>query len=193
MGGESSSGSDNSAVGSSSSSQPFDGTTQDGLINQAKRIIQSDLGLTDPSLLDDARFAWLGPTVNAPLSKTEYIAAGRFFNLRGAFPDLDYRAHDFRLDADAFDSSSSNTVVRCTCRVRGTMRGELRLRSGVLPPTGVSMRCPPEAVSMTFDMRTGKLIKLCTGFALDRLVGNTRGRSAAAAYAERHGDGSAGT
>ena len=37
------------------------------------------------------------------------------------------------------------------------------------------MRCPPEAVSMTFDRATGKVVKLCTGFAVDRLVGNTNG------------------
>lgn len=168
-GSQDSSAPNDNAFDSSINSQPYDGDTEAGLINQAKRVFQCDLGLTDPSLLDDTRFAWLGPTVDAPLSKTEYIAAGRFFNLRGAFPDLDYRPHDFRID------EVDGSTVRCTCRVTGTMRGELRLRNGVLPPTGVTMRCPPEAVSMTFDRSTGKLIKLCTGFCLDRLVGNTQG------------------
>lgn len=147
---------------------PYDGSDE-SLIAQAKRVLQSDFGLTDPSLLD-SRFIWIGPTVDDPLSTTDYIAAGRFFNLRGAFPDLDYRAHDFRIDEDG-------VTVRCTCRVTGSMRGELRLRSGVLAPTGVTMKCPPEAVSMTFDRSTGKLTKLCTGFVMDRLVGNTQGTS----------------
>jgi hypothetical protein len=32
-----------------------------------------------------------------------------------------------------------------------------------------------EAISMTFDEKTGRLLKLCSGFAMDRLVGNTGG------------------
>ena len=164
---------------------PYDGSDE-SLIEQAKRVLQSDLGINDPTLLD-ASFAWIGPSVDGALSKTDYIAAGRFFNLRGAFPDLDYRAHDFRIDEE-----NGAPVVRCTCRVTGTMRGELRLRSGVLAPTGVTMRCPPEAVSMTFDRQSGKLTKLCTGFSMDRLVGNTQGttgvQAASVAAGERVSD-----
>jgi hypothetical protein len=143
--------------------------TPTGLIQQAGRVLAADMGLQDPSLLDDTRFLWIGSAVETPLSKTEYLAAGKFFDLRLAFPDYDYRSHDFRID-----ENDSNTV-RLTCRTTGTMRGELRLRKEVLPPSGKTMRCPPEAVSMTFDRATGKVIKLCTGFAMDRLVGNTNG------------------
>jgi hypothetical protein len=143
--------------------------TPTGLIQQAGRVLAADLGLQDPSVLDDTNFQWIGPAVDTPLSKTEYLAAGKFFDLRLAFPDYDYRSHDFRID-----ESDSNTV-RLTCRTTGTMRGELRLRKEILPPTGKTMRCPPEAVSMTFDRATGKVVKLCTGFAMDRLVGNTNG------------------
>lgn len=32
-----------------------------------------------------------------------------------------------------------------------------------------------EAITMTFDERTGSLTKLCSGFTMDRLVGNTEG------------------
>lgn len=155
----------------------YDGTSDSGLINQAKRLLQSDMGLNDPSLLDDSRFVWIGPYVDAPLSKIDYITAGRFFNLRAAFPDLDYRAYDFRISSNTGGSSGSEgtVTVRCTCRVTGTMRGELRLRSAILPPTGVTMRCPPEAISITLDKSTGQVLRLCSGFALDRLVGNTQG------------------
>ena len=130
----------------------------------------NDLGISDPSFLAED-FKWIGPNVvsTGKLSKEEYLAAGRFFNLRGSFPDLDYRAHDFRLDPD------DPLTVRCTARTVGTMRGELRLRSETIPPNGVRMVCPPEAVSMTFDKKTGKLVKLCSGFTMDRLVGNTGG------------------
>jgi hypothetical protein len=150
--------------------QPFDGSDA-SLINQAKRLFQTDLGLTDPSLLDDTSFGYIGPNVDDALSKTDYLAAGRFFNLRRAFPDLDYRPHDFRI----VEEGRNGCVVRCTCRVTGTMRGELRLRDMVLGPTGVTMRCPPEAVSVTIERATGKVTKLVSGFCLDRLAGNTGG------------------
>jgi hypothetical protein len=82
---------------------------------------------------------------------------------------LDYRAHDFRID------ENDPMTIRVTARAVGTMRGELRLRNEVLPPNGKQMQCPPEAISMTFDKRTGRLVKLCSGFTMDRLVGNTGG------------------
>ncbi|GAX22994.1 hypothetical protein FisN_15Hh109 [Fistulifera solaris] len=151
-------------------------STPEGLVLQAKRVFNSDLGLLDPSLLDDERFQWVSPTVDKPLDKTDYLAAGRFFDLRAAFPDLNYRAHDFRVDED-------DATVRCTCRITGTMRGSLRLRDVILSPTGKTMICPPEGFSMTFDLESGKLIKLCTGFAMDRLVGNTQGTTGVVAAA----------
>lgn len=148
--------------------QDFD-PSPEGIIQQAKRVIAADFGVAEPSLLDSANFQWIGPVVDQPLSKTEYLAAGRFFDLRSTFPDLDYRAHDFRIDDE------DEATVRLTCRVTGTMRGELRLRNGVLAPNGKTMVCPPEAVTIKFNMSTGKVVKLCTGFGLDRLVGNTAG------------------
>ncbi|GAX23391.1 hypothetical protein FisN_15Lh109 [Fistulifera solaris] len=152
-------------------------STPEGLVLQAKRVLNSDLGLLDPSLLDDEKFQWVSPTVDKPLDKTDYLAAGRFFDLRAAFPDLNYRAHDFRIDID------DDATVRCTCRITGTMRGALRLRDVILSPTGKTMICPPEGFSMTFDLESGKLVKLCTGFAMDRLVGNTQGTTGVVAAA----------
>lgn len=149
----------------------------EGVVAQAKKVLSSDLGLRDPTILDDDRFVWIGPSVEKPLDKTDYLAAGRFFDLRNAFPDLNYRAHDFRVDT--FDPAT----VRFTCRTTGTMRGELRLRDTTLAPTGNTMRCPPEAVSISFDMSTGKVIKLCSGFCLDRFVGNTDGTTGVVAAA----------
>lgn len=152
---------------SSIDNEAFD-TSPAGLIRQAKRVVAADMGIQQPSLLDD-NFRWLGPVVDEPLGKTDYLAAGRFFDLRSSFPDLDYRAHDFRIDEE--DAGT----VRLTCRVVGTMRGELRLRGEILQPSGKTMKCPPEAVTMTFDPSTGKVLKMTTGFPLDRLMGNTAG------------------
>lgn len=54
------------------------------------------------SLLSSESFVWIsGNNVNdgrtGVLTKGEYLAAGRYFDLRGSFPDLEYRAHDFRV------------------------------------------------------------------------------------------------
>ena len=43
------------------------------------------------------------------LNKDDYLAAGKFFDLRAAFPDLDYRAHDFRIDEVCIDK-----VIPCS-------------------------------------------------------------------------------
>ena len=148
-----------------------------GLIRQARRLFASDFGIADASLLsDDSEFIWIGPFVDEPLGKMDYLAAGRFFDLRAAFPDLDYRPHDFRIDnLDAL-------TIRITCRMTGTMRGALRLRDGTFPPTGKRMICPPETVSITFNS-FGKVAKLCTGFCMDRQVGNTKGSTGVMAAA----------
>ncbi len=142
----------------------------DALFSRAKAIIASDLGLRDPSILAND-FIWVGPDVvtTGTLNKEEYLAAGQFFNLRNAFPDLDYRAHDFRLD------SIDPLTVRLTVRTVGTMMGELRLRSETIAPNGKRMVCPPETISITFDAKSGKVVKLASGFCMDRLVGNTGG------------------
>lgn len=132
----------------------------------------------DPSLLDDDEFEWIGPYVDRPLDKTDYLAAGRFFSITTAFPDLNFRAHDFRVDDD-----EDVATVRMTCRTTGTMRGELRLRDEILPPTGNIMTCPPEAVSMKFNLETGKVVKICSGFCMDRVVGNTDGTTGVIAAA----------
>jgi len=147
--------------------QPFEATPE-FLIAKAKSVIATDLAVQDPTLLGDD-FIWIGPLSETPLGKVDYLAAGRFFDLRSSFPDLDYRGHDFRIDAN------DSLTVRCTVRTLGTMRGSLRLRNQIVQPNGAQWRGPPEAVSMTFDEKTGKVVKLCSSFAMDRQVGNSNG------------------
>ena len=165
--------------------QPFDlddfDASPEGLITRSKVVMASDLGLQNGNLLADS-FLWIGPLLDTPLNKVDYLAAGRFFDLRSTFPDLDYRAHDYRID------QVDPLTVRVTARTVGTMRGELRLRDQTLPPNGQQMRCPPETVSMTFDGTSGKVVKLCTGFTMDRLVGNTNGLCGVSAAATVAGE-----
>jgi hypothetical protein len=154
-------------------------STPEALFISAKSFLSSDLGITDTNILAD-NFVWVGPNVvsTGVLNKEEYLAAGKYFNLRAAFPDLDYRAHDFRLANDNDDENELDenlATVRFTARTVGTMRGRLRLRGEIVEPNGKRMVCPPEAISVTFDKKTGKVVKLVSGFCMDRLVGNTGG------------------
>jgi hypothetical protein len=144
--------------------------TPDALIAKARVVLATDFGIRDSTVLADD-FLWLRPLAEKPMGKVDYLAAGKFFDLRSTFPDLDYRAHDFRIDA------RDPMTVRCTCRPVGTMRGPLRLRNEVVDANGKILRGPPEAIGMTFDATTGKLIKLCSEFVMDRQVGNTNGLS----------------
>lgn len=159
----------------------LDLSTPDGLIARAKIALAADLGVQNGNLLAD-NFICIGPFLDQPLNKVDFLAAGRFFDLRATFPDLDYRAHDYRVD------KVDPMTVRVTARTVGTMRGELRLRDQTLPPNGQQMRCPPEAISITFDPNSGKIVKLCTGFTMDRLVGNTNGLCGVMAAATVAGD-----
>ena len=87
----------------------FDGgsfePTPENLISKARVVVATDFGILDPSVLSDDddginQFLWIRPLADKPLGRIDYLAAGRFFNLRGTFPNLDWRCHDFRIDVN---------------------------------------------------------------------------------------------
>lgn len=150
------------------------------------------------SLLSDNDFLWVsGNNVNdrtGLLNKEEYLAAGRFFNLRRSFPDLEYRAHDFRVidnESGEYTSGSSDDsatiTVRFTTLTTGTFRGApLRLRHSTIQPNGKVMKCPPTSISITYATKgrnAGKIVKLVNDVVLDRQFGNTKGLSGIAGAA----------
>lgn len=56
--------------------------TPEGVIQRAKLLLACDLGVQDESLLDP-NFIWIGPNLGSKvLGKTDYLAAGKFFDLR---------------------------------------------------------------------------------------------------------------
>lgn len=56
--------------------------TPEGLIQRAKLLLACDLGVQDESLLDPS-FIWIGPYLGSKvLGKIDYLAAGKFFDLR---------------------------------------------------------------------------------------------------------------
>lgn len=62
---------------------PFDPDSEDDLIARAKTVLMSDLGILDGGRLLDNDFIWIGATSNGDvLGKVEYLAAGKFFELR---------------------------------------------------------------------------------------------------------------
>lgn len=133
------------------------------------------------SLLSDTNFIWVsGNNINdgrtGILTKNEYLTAGHYFDLRSSFPDLEYRAHDFRVyidekreyygSDDDGAGSDGEVTVRFTTLVTGTFNGgTLQLRSKVMESNGRVMNCPPTSVSITFatdGSEKGKIIKLVT-------------------------------
>jgi hypothetical protein len=62
---------------------PFDPSSSDDLINRAKVLLASDLGILDGGSLLDEDFIWIGATSNGDvLGKSEYLAAAKFFDMR---------------------------------------------------------------------------------------------------------------
>jgi hypothetical protein len=70
-----------SSITSSLPPPPFQ-PTPEGVIQRAKLLLACDLGVQDESLLDPS-FIWIGPYLGSKvLGKIEYLAAGKFFDLR---------------------------------------------------------------------------------------------------------------
>jgi len=114
--------------------------------------------------------------------------------LRRSFPDLEYRAHDFRVidnESGEYTSGSSDDsatiTVRFTTLTTGTFRGApLRLRHSTIQPNGKVMKCPPTSISITYATKgrnAGKIVKLVNDVVLDRQFGNTKGLSGIAGAA----------
>jgi len=98
------------------------------------------------------------------LTKTQYLAALRAFDLLGAFPDMNNRYHFFRVDP--FEPNR----VWFQTRVLATNTGPLMGKA----PTNQSLELPPQAFSMTFN-ESGQLTFFNVGYVIDRTVGNTGG------------------
>ncbi len=135
-------------------------------IQVAKQWVQSGCGLEDPSLMADD-FKFLDP-LRGTQNKKAYLAALEKLDLQSAFPDLDLRAHDFRVDRD------DPTKVWFTTRVLGTHKYPLTLGGEEIAPTGIKMQLPPE--SNCVNIVGGKVVRAVGGgIVLDRSVGNSRG------------------
>ena len=62
---------------------PFDPTSPDDLIARAKTLVATDLGILDGGRLLDDDFIWIGASnYGEVLSKADYLAAAKFFQLR---------------------------------------------------------------------------------------------------------------
>jgi len=133
------------------------------LIERCKRVLASNNGCDEPSLLADS-FQFVAPVVG-PLSKKEFTEAFASFKLGDAFPDLNPNYHAFRVDP--FEPSR----VWYTTRAFGTHTGTL---AGVLPPTGKKVDSPPQACSMCFNEQ-GECTQFTIGYVMDRTIGNTGG------------------
>jgi hypothetical protein len=98
------------------------------------------------------------------LTKKQYLAALRSFDLLRAFPDMNNRYHFFRVDP--FEPNR----VWFQTRVLATNTGPLMGKA----PTNTYLEFPPQAFSMTFN-EAGQLQFFNVGYVIDRTVGNTGG------------------
>lgn len=76
--------------------QAVDPEQAEMLIAKAQAVVDSNMALTNPSLLsDDFELLQL---FRPSLSKAQYLKTYGGYGLRTALPDLSYNAHDFRVD-----------------------------------------------------------------------------------------------
>jgi len=138
----------------------------------ARRMVATLFGAEDNSLLAD-NFTFEGPVVG-PLNKEQYCAAVSSFNLRDAFPDYTVEAKDLRVEWDNKISDKEYKVWLTTVS-RGTHKAPLALGSKVIAATGAKYKSGPEAVSLTFDGKSGLCTRMTAGYVMDKSQGNTNG------------------
>ncbi|GAQ80610.1 hypothetical protein KFL_000580040 [Klebsormidium nitens] len=140
---------------------------EEQLIELAKKVLNANNGLDDPSLLADG-FYFAAPIIY--LQKNEFLQALGRFSVKDAFPDLEPNAFGFSVDP-----YEPNRVWFFT-RSRATHTGVLNFGSPT-PPTFTRVESPPEVSSITFN-NEGKATRLTAGYVVDRRTGNTGGLGA---------------
>jgi hypothetical protein len=76
--------------------QPVGEEEAAALVAKAQAVVDSNMGLGNPSLLSDDFV--LVQSFRPTLSKAQYIKTYGGYGLAKALPDLQWNAHDFRVD-----------------------------------------------------------------------------------------------
>lgn len=137
----------------------------DALIEKAQTFMAYNNGLDKPELFAED-FVFVAPVVG-PIGKEAYVRALQGFDLASAFPDLNDRAHHFRVDP------LEPSRVWWTVRGVGTNTGSSQ-SPALKTPTGKAYEAPPEAVSLRFSP-DGKVSQMTVGYVMDKTLGNTGG------------------
>merc|ERR1711988_1859006 len=148
------------------------------LYGLTRTLIENDFAT--PGLLSDD-FSFIGPLVG-PLDKDTFLKAFTSFNIRKAFPDLEYSLNDLRIDP--FDKARVWVSVRSS----GTFTGTFGEGNNSIQPNGAKFESGVEAISMTFNAN-GQLDKLTVGVLLDPTEGNTGGLGGVFGILEAVGSG----
>lgn len=134
-------------------------------MNASKQYLNANNGCDDPETFMTKDFTFMGPFVG-PLSRERFVKAFTSFELQKAIPDLTGNLWGFHADPQ-----QPNRVWYFS-RLNGTHSGYL---ANVVKPTGKKIESPPEAISLTFDMDSGKVKKMTVGHVMDVSEGNTGG------------------
>jgi len=132
------------------------------LIERCKQVIDNEIGLKNADDLAE-NFTFQFPIIG-PLSKTEYLKALKSFEIKNAFPDLNYGYHHFRIDP--FETNR----VWATASFIGTNTGPSPLGKA----TNKVVEAPPQSVSFSFN-EEGKLSRFTGGYVMDKTLGNSGG------------------
>ncbi|KAI8466288.1 MAG: hypothetical protein J3K34DRAFT_434302 [Monoraphidium minutum] len=136
------------------------------LVARAKRILAKGVHRCQDQLAQDFNFS--APFIG-PLGKKAFASTMEELGLEQAFPDLQPRIYDVRVDP------LEPNRVWLTTRPVGRQMGYLRARSfAPLPPSGKLVESPPQTSSLVFN-KQGLVVAFTLGYVMDRRVGNTGG------------------
>lgn len=138
---------------------------EEDLIALSKHFINANNGCDDPETYMTDDFVFMGPLVG-PFDRKRYVKAFTSFEIEKAIPDINGNIWGFHSDP-----LQPNRIWYFS-KLAGTHSGYL---AGSIKPTGKKIEEPPQALSLTFDMESGKVKKLTVGHVIDVSEGNTGG------------------
>mmetsp|Transcript_13367 Transcript_13367/g.15749 ORF Transcript_13367/g.15749 Transcript_13367/m.15749 type:complete len:262 (+) Transcript_13367:74-859(+) len=149
----------------------FDKNPQFDILEKSQRYIESQTNVeTFNEDWYSKDYVLRGPVIG-PINRADLAATRSGLGVRAAFPDLKIETFGFTIDPE--------NPYRCFYfqRWRGTNSNDLDNFVTVFPATGNQMETPVSCFSIVWNPE-GKIVYQQVGAVVDRLEGNTEGKSA---------------
>jgi len=138
----------------------------EAMFGLTRQVVAQFPNLNSGLLTDD--FVFSSP-MYPQLNKQQFLKKiPQAYKVFEGFPD--YNPNPTQIRIDAFDAARVNCVITPT----GTNTLPLPVGNTEIPPTNRTLEGMPESVSIIFN-DVGQLVRLCYGYPMDRLMGNTGG------------------